>query len=123
MIRNRGREAFIGISLAIILSLFIFAGQGDTKTGMAYTSLQSENADDVIISGLEFEARINGIATYYMYTDDGSWYKSSDEIAWEKVSGMGDMWQGLYKLNSADAKIFFMDTEIKDLGEFAKEFR
>jgi len=108
---------------SIILALFIFSMDNVTITGMVVKEIQVEDKG-YIISGTEFKALIGQATYYYLFTDDNEWYETKDGIDWEKREDMGNtLWKGIVYLKTYNARIYFDDSEITDITEFARNFR
>ena len=113
--RHRKTEALLVVAISIAATLFMLSG-GDITGFAAY------DGDEIIVSGISFDAKIGSIMYYYIFSDN-EWFESEDIVTWEKIPEMGDtVWTGLYYLKSYDAEIYHKGEEIKYIGEFARDF-
>jgi hypothetical protein len=133
MMRNRFTEIVlvIAISIGIVLAAFStensntkVESSGNLATGHAFTTGLDNAQPEVIVSGLGFTALVDGKRYVYIFTKANEWYESGDDLNWEKRVDMGTtVWSGLIYLKSYDAVIYFKDKEIKDVMEFAKNWK
>ena len=123
MIRNRARDAAIGISLSIFIALAMLSYEGKIGMDAATTGFvvhePFEHKGEVMISGTGFSAEVGGREYWYIFTHDNRWYESKDKIVWERRDDMGNsIWKGLLYMKSYDAKIYFRGKEVDSIGRF-----
>jgi hypothetical protein len=116
--RNRARNAAIGITLSIVLSLILFGTESvDLRPQVTGAAVYQEQPET--IQEAHFKAIVEGKIYYYKFSD--VWYESKDQIGWEERPDMGTtLFTGLYYLKSYDAAIYHDGDKITDFTEFAR---
>jgi hypothetical protein len=128
MIKNRNKEVMIGVLGSIVIALLFFSIEGEVNfdssiTGFASYEEYNAHKEEVLVSGIEFKALVDGKEFYYVFSED-EWYESKELFQWELRKDMGDtMWSGLLYLQSYDAVIYFNDKEVDDISEIVRKMR
>lgn len=117
---------YLGIAMSIALSLaaFYFSDSSLVSvSGYAVHVPPEYQPDQGVLSGLSFDAAVDGKEYYYIFSD-GEWYESKDLLRWEYRVDMKDtLYEGLVYLKTYDADIYFKQEKIEDLDLFMRSLQ